>query len=180
MPRKLLILIHMYIAAFLAPALILVGLSGGFYLSGYKGETVKTPVELPAGTMLDFSADNLEENVRDLLSQLDPDFKFEYVKNRGTHIQTRPTSRTHYEMAIKDGQLSAAQVKPNFQSVMIELHKGHGPKAFKTYQKFAAIGLLLIVFGGLWVGLASRVYRKKTLITTAGGLVVFVLLGFML
>lgn len=180
MPRKLLILIHMYIAAFLAPALILVGLSGGFYLSGYGGDMTKTSVTLPADTVLDFRAPELDADVRALLIDLDPGYNFEYIKNRGTLIQTRPTSRTHYEFAMKDGILSASHVKPNFQAVMMELHKGHGPNLFKIYQKFVALGLLLIVLSGLWVGLVSKVYRKKTFATAAGGLLVFLMLGFAL
>ena len=178
MSRKLLILIHMYMAAFLAPALILVAVSGGLYLLGNGGDMAKTRVDLPANTTLDFSAADLDAELRTLLAKLDPDYSFEYIKNRGTKIQTRPTSRAYYEFAIKDGNLSAAHVKPNFQGVMIELHKGHGPKLFKLYQKFLALGLLLIVLSGLWVGLASAVHRKKTLLTTIAGVLLFIVLGF--
>ena len=38
MNRKLLITIHMYLAAFFAPAVLLVAISGGLYLIGVKGE----------------------------------------------------------------------------------------------------------------------------------------------
>jgi hypothetical protein len=37
MDRKLLITIHMYLAAFFAPAVLLVAISGGLYLAGVKG-----------------------------------------------------------------------------------------------------------------------------------------------
>ena len=180
MSRKPLILVHMYIAAFLAPALLLVGLSGGSYLSGYGGVMTKTNVTLPAGAALDFKAIELEADVRALLAKIDPDYSFDYIKNSGSLIQTRPTSRTHYEFAIKDENLSAALVKPDVQAVMMELHKGNGSSLFKIYQKFVALGLLLIVLSGLWVGLASKVYRKKTFVTAIGGLLVFILLGFVL
>lgn len=178
MPRKLLILIHMYVAAFLAPALILVGLSGGFYLSGYGGETTKISVSLPADTVLDFKAPELDANVRTLLKDHDPNYSFEKIESRGPRIQTYPKSRPYYEFEIKNGKLSATHHKPNFQAVMMELHKGHGTNLFKIYQKFVALGLLLIVLSGISVGLGSKVYRRKTIATTASGLLVFILLGF--
>ena len=38
MDRKLLITIHMYLAAFFTPAVLLVAISGGLYLAGFKGD----------------------------------------------------------------------------------------------------------------------------------------------
>ena len=60
---------------------------------------------------------------------------------------------------------------------MIELHKGHGPLKFKTYQKLVALGLLGVVLGGFSVGLLAANYRRKTLIASALGLMTFFLLA---
>jgi len=60
---------------------------------------------------------------------------------------------------------------------MMELHKGHGPTAFKTYQKLVALALMAVVFGGFFVGLLAANYRRKTLIASGLGVIVFLLLA---
>lgn len=178
--RKILVLVHLYVAAFLAPAFILVALSGGLYLLGNKGEFTSQPIPLPAATTLDFTSPTLEAEVRALFLAHDIDEKFEYIKNRGTKIQTRPTSRSHIEFSQAPEGLIAVRKTPNLQASLMELHKGHGPQLFKTYQKLVALGLMVVVLGGLVVGILAPVYRRKTLIACGIGLLGFVLLGFVI
>ncbi|MEE9329902.1 MAG: hypothetical protein V3V30_07155, partial [Parvularculaceae bacterium] len=66
------------------------------------------------------------------------------------------------------------------QASLMELHKGHGPQLFKTYQKLVALGLMVVVLGGLVVGILAPLYRRKTLIACGIGLLGFVLLGFVI
>lgn len=63
---------------------------------------------------------------------------------------------------------------------MMELHKGHGPQAFKIYQMIAAIALFLIVIGGLAVGLLAPAYRGKTIASAAVGTLAFILLAWVI
>jgi esterase/lipase len=56
---------------------------------------------------------------------------------------------------------------------MMELHKGHGPKLFKTYQKLVALALIGVVLGGFMVGLLAKAYRRKTIVATVLGLLAF-------
>ena len=51
--RRLLITVHLWLAGLLAPAFLVVAISGGFYLTGVEAKTETTPIELPAGTTLD-------------------------------------------------------------------------------------------------------------------------------
>ena len=176
--RKILVLVHLYVAASLAPAFILVALSGGLYLLGNKGEFSSQTISLPVTANLDFTSPTLEADVRALFVAHDIDEKFEYIKNRGTKIQTRPTSRPHIEISQTPEGLKAVRITPNLQASLMELHKGHGPQLFKTYQKLVALGLMVVVLGGLVVGILAPVYRRKTLIACSIGLLVFVLLGF--
>ena len=178
--RNKMTLLHLFGAGFMAPAFLLVALSGGFYLSGYKGEFKVTPVTLPAAASLDFKSPTLEADIRALLKRNNMNTKFEYVKSRGNTIQLRPTSKTHYEFKQTPNGLTASQKTPNFQAVMMELHKGHGPELFKVYQKFVALFLLLVIFGGVLVGLLAKNYRNKTIGALAFGTIVFVLLGFVI
>jgi len=174
--HRFLTLVHLYIAAFLAPGLLLMSISGGLYLFGIKGNTTDVEISLPAGTAIDFKSPSFEQDVRTLLSNVDSDYDFEYVRQRGKAAQTRPTSRPYYTLNNESGSLSLTKKIPDLQASMIELHKGHGPSLFKTYSKIVAIGLVIIVISGLWLGLYIRRLRTITFITTAGGLFCFGLL----
>lgn len=176
--RQTLINLHLLFAGFLAPAFILLAFSGGLYLSGFKGEFKSEPITLPVGAALDFKSASLDADVRSLLESAGIDHKFGYVKSRGaTKIHLRPTNRVYLEFNQTADGLTANRVTPNFQGSMMELHKGHGPALFKTYQKFVALGLLAVVLGGVLVGLLARAYRRKTLSALAIGTVLFLILA---
>lgn len=178
--RKTLINLHLLFAGFLAPAFLLMAISGGLYLIGNKGEFKAVPIELPVGAALDFKSPTIEADVKALLATAGIDHKFGYVKDRGpSKIHLRPTNRTYLEFVQTPQGLKASRVTPNFQGSMIELHKGHGPKLFKTYQKIVAIGLIGVVFGGVLVGLLARVYRRKTLTALAVGTLLFLILALL-
>jgi hypothetical protein len=68
--------------------------------------------------------------------------------------------------------------EPDIQKVLVELHKGHGPQLFKTFQKFMALGLMFVLLTGLWLGLSSRGLRMQTAISAGAGVVVFLVLAF--
>ncbi len=176
--RQFLVTVHLLFAAFMTPAFFLVAISGGLYLFGNKGQTMAQMIELPASAALDFKSDTLDADVRALLADAGITHRFEYVKTRGNDkIHLRPTSRRYIEMnQTKDG-LRAAFMTPNLQGSMIELHKGHGPKLFKLYQKLVAFALIIVVFGGVLVGLLARAYRRKTVISLALGTAVFLILA---
>ncbi len=175
--RKTLINLHLLFAGFMAPAFLLFAISGGLYLVGVKGGTETTAVSLPAGATLDFESDTLEADVRALLQSADIRHRFEYIRNRGTRIELRPTSRTYLEFKQTPEGLTATRHDPDLQKSMIELHMGHGPSLFKTYQKVVAITLIGVVFGGVLVGLLARAYRRKTIIALVVGTVLFGLLA---
>ena len=175
--RRLLITLHLIFAGIMAPAFLLLAVSGGLYLINIKGTTQTSSVPLTANATLDFESPTLDQEVRTLLSTSGIDHDFEYVRNRGASIELRPTSRTYLSIAQTPEGLSATRHVPDLQKSMIELHKGHGPKAFKTYQKLVAILLLAVVLGGVLVGLMSQAYRFKTVISLIGGTLLFLVLA---
>ena len=178
--RKYLILAHLWLAGLMAPAFALHAISGGLYLMDIKGKAATERVALPAGATLDFQSETLEADVREFLKTANLNHDFEYVRNRGTIIQLRPTSKTYLEFKQTPQGLSATRVKPDTIRSMMELHKGHGPQLFKSYQKLVAALLLLVVLGGILVGLMAKAYRRQTVIAVIIGGVVFVLVGFVL
>ncbi len=176
--RKNLVNLHLLFAGFMAPVFILLAISGGLYLIGNKGEFKATPIDLPAAASLDFNSPTLEADVRSFLSSAGIDHKFSYISKRGANkIHLRPTSRTYLEFSQTPQGLTAKRVVPDFQGSMIELHKGHGPKLFKTYHKLVALGLIGVVLGGVFVGLLAAAYRRKTILALSVGTLLFLILA---
>jgi hypothetical protein len=176
MNRTTLITLHMTLSAFFAPMVLLVAISGGLYLLGVKGSIAETPVYSAPDETLDPASDTLKADVEALLLRAGVEgFDFEYVKVSGATLYTRPTSRAHYAIETGAG-VSVTRADPSLQKRLIELHMGHGPTAFKTFQKFFAAGLLFIILSGLWLGLSAQRLRSRTLGLALGGTVVFALL----
>lgn len=176
--RATLINLHLIFAGLMAPAFLLMAITGGNYLLGIKGSFTSETLNVPAAASLDFDAPTIEADVRAALADAGIDHDFEYVKPRGEgKIHLRPTSRTYLELT-SDGTVK--RITPSLQKAMMELHMGHGPQLFKTYQKLVALALIGVVFGGVFVGLLARAYRRKTIIAVVVGTIVFVLLAFII
>ena len=154
MDRKLLITIHVYLAAFFAPAVLLVAFSGGLYLAGVKGKVEQEIIYSSSEVRINSKSASLQADVVALLARAGvKSYSFEYVKVSGATLYTRPTSSDHYIIESNADGVEVIHARPSLQSRMIELHKGHGPTVFKTFQKAFAIGLVFIIFSGLWLGL---------------------------
>lgn len=179
MDRKLLITIHMYLAAFFTPAVLLVAISGGLYLIGVKGKVEQESIYSSNDTTIDTKSISLDADVATLLAKAGVEsYSFEYVKVSGTNLYTRPTTSDHYIIKSKEGGVEVIYARPSLQSRMIELHKGHGPSAFKTFQKAFAIALVFIILSGLWLGISTARLRRSTLMAATAGAVLFALFLF--
>ena len=151
--------------------------TGTLYLFGEKGNVVKTLIK----DGISFSSDmTKKQQVTQLLNQIDKDYQFEYLKDRGSSIQTRPTTREFYNLKrAQDGTFSLYKMKPNLLSRIIEVHKGHGPKKLKDLQKILGIGLCLIIITGLIMSLQIQLRVKPFIITSLLGSIVLTILFFL-
>jgi hypothetical protein len=179
MSRTLFIQIHLYLSAFFSVAVILVATSGGLYLLGQKGslETTRVAVLPSAATLV---AEPTKANVLTVLAQAGvSDFDFDYVKDRGTILQTRPTSRPYYQLTVFGEAVEVDYVVPSLQKRMMELHMGHGPSKYRLYQQLFAGGMLFIIVSGLWLGLSSPRLRNPTAVAAGSGLLLFAVLALL-
>ena len=176
--RRKLIQLHLYVAAFFLPMLVAMAVSGGLYLTGDKGSTARTPIEITAPQSLSVSSQTLEADVRTFLKANKIVHDFEYLKVSGSTLMTRPTSRTYYEIKTSVDADQLSRVEPDWIKVLVELHKGHGPLWYKDLQKLMSLGLLFVLISGVWLGISSQALRIPTLLSTAAGGVLFIVLGF--
>ena len=177
MTRALLIKLHLYLSAFFSAAIILVAVSGGLYLIGIKGSVEQTSVAtLSTGQQL--LADPSQSAVQDALAEAGViDFSFDYVKQKGTQLITRPTTRPFYTLDVAGDEVVIRYNEPSLQKRMIELHMGHGPSAYKIYQQVFAVGMLFIMLSGLWLGLSSARLRSSTAVISGSGVALFLWLA---
>ena len=178
--REQWITLHLLVAAFFTPILLLIAISGGLYLVGIKGTSFESDVTVPESATLDPDSGSLKEDVDTLLRNAGIDHNFEYIKRSGSTLTTRPTSRTYYVLKVSEQRVRATRVAPALQKRLIELHKGHGPLAFKQLQRVTAIGLIFAILAGLWLGLSAADLWRKAAIATGAGLVVTLGLAFLL
>lgn len=176
--RNFWISLHLYAAAFFAPPLLFVAISGGLYLIGIKGTVTSTTVAVPSSVVINPTSASLEADVRALMRDIGITHDFEYVKKSGNTLSTRPTSRAYYEISVADNSVTVKHNVPNLQKRLIELHKGHGPLWFTDFQKVLAVGVLFLVLSGLWLGLSSPGLRARTIATSVVGLAVCLILAF--
>ena len=99
------------------------------------------------------------------------------MKQKGSQLITRPTTRPFYTLDVSGNDVVLQYNEPSLQKKMIELHMGHGPVAYKTYQKIFAAGMLFIRLSGLWAGLSSTKLHGPTAAVAGGGLLVLALLA---
>ena len=178
--RQLWINVHLYVAAFFTPILLLIVISGGLYLIGIKGTTDNTDVPLSADATLDLESGSLEQDVDALLRGAGIEHSFEYINRSGSTLTTRPMSRTYYVFKVTDDGVQATRAVPDLQKRLIELHKGHGPLVFKQLQRATAVGLIIAILAGLWLGLSDTGLWREAAIATASGLLVTLGFGFLL
>ena len=74
------------------------------------------------------------ESVQAMLAEVSiADFEFDYVKQKGSQLITRPTTRPFYTLDVSGNEVEVQYNEPYLQKKMIELHMGHGAVAYKIY-----------------------------------------------
>lgn len=174
MKRSVLVSIHLYLAAFFAPMVLMMSATGGLKLFGYQGVIEATPIAVIENQKLNMKHENMNDYVHDLLQSAGIDADFEYIRVYTHDMVTRPTSRDYYQLKQSDSGIAITLMQPDLNARLMELHKGHGPGLFKWLEKLFSVALMLIMLSGLYLGLMSRPLRQKTLLLALAGLIAIV------
>ncbi|WP_160604348.1 hypothetical protein [Pontixanthobacter aquaemixtae] len=166
-------------ASALAPAFLLVAVTGAMKLAGVEAELAESDLSIPAGIVIDPDSPDVDQTVIEVLAANDLPTHFESLRVTPDLITTRPTSRSFVRLRNTDGEWGATLNQPDLQYSLMELHKGHGPAWFKLYQIIAGIALFLVITGGLAVGLMAKPYRRKTAGAFIFGTAIFAALAWL-
>ncbi|NVJ61182.1 MAG: PepSY-associated TM helix domain-containing protein [Gammaproteobacteria bacterium] len=177
MNRRFIISLHLYLASFFAPVLLVMATSGLFYLLDMKGNVNASVIYEGDAKGLDLGEATSGDKVREWFESNNVDYSFEYLRGNGSWAVSRPTSQTHYLLSVEADKLTVTKRSPDFIYSIIELHKGHGPLWFRYFQHFMAVGLLFIVLSGFYLGITSPVLKKPTWTVTGAGLISLIVLA---
>lgn len=172
--RKQVINLHLILAALFMPLLLMMPLTGSLYILGYQGDQVKTKV-FSVNASIPSDENEKEVFFREQFLKNEVDYKFEYIRSSKTEFIFRPTTRVHYVATqIETNQYDVFRVEPTMLKRLIELHKGHGPRAMRWFEVAFGIALILTTLSGLWLAWTVKSYRTITLVSfSIGVLVIF-------
>ena len=174
MNRKLFLNIHLYLAAFFLPFLLLMPITGVSYLLGEKGAKISR-VEFSTNEVPPQDKTQQKEWIKNQFENNNIDFDWEYIKPNGNDLILRPSSKDHYIVSVQADKTDFIKIEPNLLLKLIELHRGHGPALFKSLEISAGIGLILLTISGIFLSFYSRSLRKKFLLPLIIGSIVTVL-----
>lgn len=171
MKRPLLIQIHLGLASLYLPLLLMMPLTGGLYLLGFKGSETKTEafkIESP----LPAEKSEWRAFFEQQFENQKIDFQFEQIKEAGNDFLFRPSTRTYYSATKNaDSTLTFYKIEPDLLKKLIEIHKGHGPQLMKWFEISFGVALILTALSGLWLSITVPKFRKITWIAFSVGTV---------
>ena len=181
MSRTFLTKLHLIIAAFMFPAVLMFLVTGVLYTWGNKGEWIedKASVQLEAPLAADEAA--LKAIAVDELDKrgLPVPSGSASVSEAGEPVSLQ-WSGAKSEASVKatdDPLVAEVTVKEaTFHRNLVQLHKAKGSDLFKVYASVLAFVLFLLVASGLVLGLQVKALRRITLASSVAGAVAF--LGF--
>ena len=151
-------------------------ITGTLYLFGEKGSVEKSLVQENINLSSEISK---TEQIKTILKKVDQGYRFESVKDRGSVLQTRPTSRDYYSFKKQEsGFFNLYKIEPNFLSKVIEVHKGHGPRLLKNMQKTLGISLVFIIFTGFLMSMKIKTRVRPFIISAVLGTTVLAVLFY--
>ncbi len=178
--RKLLVQIHMYLAAFIFPAVLMFLSTGALYTWGIKGSyntetyniALQTPLSADQVEMLNIVNHELKK-----LNITEPTGHHK-IKSIGTNFRMEWTG-SNRDITLEPTQepLIAKLTIKNTSSYrqLVQLHKAKGGTLFKVYAAFTAIALLVLLISGYIMALQVKKLRNPVLYTRAAVLLIFII-----
>ena len=120
MNRKLFLNIHLYLAAFFLPFLLLMPITGVSYLLGEKGAKISR-VEFSTNEVPPQDKTQQKEWIKNQFENNNIDFDWEYIKPNGNDLILRPSSKDHYIVSVQADKTDFIKIEPNLLLKLIEL-----------------------------------------------------------
>ncbi|MCL4672215.1 MAG: PepSY domain-containing protein [Sphingomonadaceae bacterium] len=179
MSRTFLTKLHLIVAAFMFPAILMFLVTGALYTWGNKGEWVEETVTVALDAPLTADEAALKAVVQGELDKrgLPVPSGSASVSEAGEPVSLQWTGAKS-EASVKatdDPLVAEVTVKEaTLHRNLVQLHKAKGSDLFKVYATFLAFVLFLLVASGLVLGLQVKALRRLTVLSSVAGAVAFV------
>lgn len=179
MSRLFLTKLHLLLAAFLFPAILMFLVTGALYTWGNTGRIDETKREVVLSAPLDATSEAAMRGValaelaraglqapsgKARLREAGGKSSFEWVGSRRDVLVEPTADPLKATVTIKEASL---------HRTMVQLHKAKGGTLFKVYATVLAIALFLLVASGMIMGWQVPALRRMTLWGSGVGLVAF-------
>lgn len=171
--------VHLLVAAFIFPAIVMFLVTGGLYTWGITGKYTDTEHMITLQQPLENDKAALDTMVKAELDRLDlsppsgnarvrtvgDSFTYEWT-GANRDVTLAPTANPNEaKLTVKD---------TGIHRYFVQLHKAKGSTLFKVYASILAIALFLLVLSGLIISLITPAFRRMTLWASGVGAVIFV------
>lgn len=181
MSRAILVKLHVLLAAFMLPAMLMFLVTGALYTWGIKGGYQTQKIELTLDQALPSDKSALaaiitrELQARDLsvpsgqpnLKEVSGAYQLEWTGANRDVLLASATDPLKATLTVKD---------TTWYRHVVQLHKAKGGVVFKVYAALMALSLLLLLLSGVLMALQMPKLRMLTLGTIGAGVLAFVLM----
>ena len=179
--RMILVKVHMLLAAFIFPAIVMFLVTGGFYTWGVKGSYLDEVHLIELGHPLSADVGQLQKLIERELGNLAieaPSGKAK-LKKAGTSFRVEWTgSKRDVVLEPTTEQLIARLTvkETTWYRNLVQLHKAKGGQLFKVYAAVLAFSLFAILSTGFFIAFEIPKYRKSAIYASMAGVAVFLVM----
>jgi hypothetical protein len=179
--RKFLIKLHLVLAAVVLSISAMFFITGGLYTFDYEPSSRAKEYRFKQSKPLQLKLNPLKTMAREKLAKLHVDepfgkAKIKYDKKRQAYKLVWKGNNHSVVLRASTSDSSVAVltiITPSWYKRLMRLHKGKGGDVFNVFSIIASVALLLILLSGVIIGLQLTAFRKLTLYSLAGGLLLF-------
>ena len=180
MNRKTLVEIHMLLASFMFPVALMFLITGGLYTWGLKGsynsEVHTISLEKPLAADQEYLVSLARRELERLgvsvpsggasLKKGGTSWKLEWTGSARDIVLEPTVNELVAQLTVKE---------TTWYRNLVQLHKAKGGQLFKFYAAGLAVALFIILFSGFVMAWQMPAYRKRALVFSAAGVVIFLL-----
>jgi len=179
--RMTLVKIHMWLAAFLFPAVTMFLVTGGLYTWGVKGSYSDEVHHLQLQQPLMADAAELQQLVERELQQrsIDAPSGHMKVKKAGTSFKAEWTGSERDVVLEPTGEPMSARLivkDTSWYRTLVQLHKAKGGQPFKVYAAVLSVSLFAILATGFVIAFQMPRHRRSAASAAIAGVVLFLVM----
>ncbi len=173
MSRRLLVLIHGYIAVFFLPFALLYAITGGLYILGESGGDTRSTVSITTSTPPSSAGEAISLMQAELSSRgwRVPTATDPYRELQGGYYWGHFSETLRFAPSKTEGQWDIIHQQNSWYRQLVEIHKDHAGLYFSIMGFGFAIGMFVLILSGAFMMFQSKVHRKMATILVVVGIV---------